>query len=333
MTIINREQNIVEAIHKELKIDAQLIIRGFQELQSLDIENNDYFLASQLLSQGLERMMKVILFLSDRIQPGEMKSEFGHNLEFLWHRVRDNHNVTIKDKVINKELRVLSEFNKNARYYYLNIIDGENAKFDPQKEWETLEQDYIDSNSINYKKLTNGDDTKSLIKMINHHHIISLEKIVCILSSIIVKVNFNEVGWIVPLAFQKFSTYKAEELGTTDYAEWPQCLEHKDKPYKITWRNNLADWWERLLGRQHEKSIVVKKKNYEGIWPFRDIQKVKVIRRQDRNLIYYFIVINGYLFALNGYTADKLHLPTPYKANYAVSSLSIQPFLDIAMGL
>ena len=330
MTIKNREQNIAEAIHKELKIDAQLIIRGFQELQSLDIENDDYYLVSQLLSQGLERMMKVILFLSDRIQPGDMKGDFGHNLETLWHRVRDDHDVTIKDKVLNKELKVLSEFNKNARYYYLSIMDGENVKFDPQKEWERLEQDYIDSNSINYKKLTNGDDAKSLIQRINRHHIKSLEKIVCFLSSIIVKLNVNEVGWIVPLAFQKYATYKAEEFGTTDYAEWPQCLEYKDNPYKISWRNNLANWWKRMLGRQHEKSIVVKKKNFKGIWPFRDIQKVKVIRRKDKNVTYYFIAINGYLCALNGDTADKLHLPNPYKAGYAVSGISIQPFLDIA---
>ena len=57
-----RGQTIADAIHFELEIDAQLIIRGFQELQSLDAEHGVYFLASQSLSQGLERMMKVILF-------------------------------------------------------------------------------------------------------------------------------------------------------------------------------------------------------------------------------------------------------------------------------
>lgn len=333
MTIKNREQTITDAIHKELKIDAQLIIRGFQELQSLDIENDDYFLASQLLSQGLERMMKVILFLSDRIQPCEMKGDFGHNLETLWHRVRDNHNVTIKDKVLNKELRVLSEFNKNARYYYLSIMDGENAIFDPQKEWERLEQDYIDSNPLNYKKLTNGDDTNLLIQRINRHHIKSLEKIVCILSSIIVKLNVNEVGWIVPLAFQKFATFKAEEFGTIDYIKWQHCLKQKDSPCKITWQKSILFICKKVLCFQHVKSKTIYKKNFNGVWPFRDIQKVKVIRRKDKNVTYYFIAINGYLCALNGDTADKLHLPTPYKADYAVSGLSIQPFLDIAKGL
>lgn len=333
MVIINRNQNIVEAIHKELKIDAQLIIKGFQELQSLDIENDDYFLASQLLSQGLERMMKVILFLSGSIQPGEMKDDCRHNLETLWHRVRDNHNISIKDKVLNKELRVLSEFNKNARYYYLSIMDGENVRFDPQKEWERLEQDYIDSDPKNYEKLSNGDDANLLIQNINRHHIKSLEKIVCILSSIIVKLNFNEVGWIVPLAFKKFATYTADDFGTTDYAEWPQSLEHKDCPYKLSWSNNVTNWWKRLFGLLHEKSTIVKKKDYRDAWPFRDIRKVKVIKLKDKKVTYYFIAIKGYLCALNGETADKLHLPNPYKAGYAVSGISIQPFLDIAKNL
>ena len=37
MEIVNREAKIVEAIQLELEIDAQLIIRGFQELQNLNM--------------------------------------------------------------------------------------------------------------------------------------------------------------------------------------------------------------------------------------------------------------------------------------------------------
>ena len=52
MEIVNREAKIVEAIQLELEIDAQLIIRGFQELQNLNMEHVAYFLASQSISQG-----------------------------------------------------------------------------------------------------------------------------------------------------------------------------------------------------------------------------------------------------------------------------------------
>jgi len=88
MEFVNRDHKIAEAIHLELEIDAQLIIRGFQELQSLDTEHGVYFLSSQSLAQGLERMMKVILFLSNSIQQGEMKRSLGHDLEKLWQRVK-----------------------------------------------------------------------------------------------------------------------------------------------------------------------------------------------------------------------------------------------------
>lgn len=334
MEIVNREAKIVEAIQLELEIDAQLIIRGFQELQNLNMEHGAYFLASQSISQGFERMMKVVLFLSNSIEPGQMKEFYCHDLEKLWQRVKKVQDVgTVKDKVLNKELRILSKFNEEARYHYINILDGRESGFDPQEEWERLEQDYIDSNSENYKKLANGDDANLLIQRINHRHIKSLEKIVSILSSILLRTNVKEIGWVVPLAFQKFATYSSNDFGKTDYSEWPKCLEHKDKPYKLTWRNNLVNWWERLLGCHHEKSIVVKKKNFKGIWPFRGIQKVIVIRRKKKKVAYYFIAINGYLCALNGETADKLHLPNPYKAGYAVSGISIQPFLEIAKSL
>ena len=59
MAITNRDSRIAEAIHFELGTDAQLIIRGFQELQSLDAEHGVYFLASQSLAQGLERVISV----------------------------------------------------------------------------------------------------------------------------------------------------------------------------------------------------------------------------------------------------------------------------------
>lgn len=78
--------------------------------------------------------------------------------------------------------------------------------------------------------------------------------------------------------------------------------------------------------------IVYKSEN-SSQWPFRDIQKVIVIRRENKYDTFYFISINGHLCALNGETADKLNLPTPHKAGYAVSGYSTQPFLEIARNL
>ena len=162
MEIINRDAKKVEAIQRELEIDAQLIIRGFQELQSLDAEHGAYFLASQSLAQGLERMMKVILFLSNSIQLGEMKNHLRHDLEALWQHVKI-HCEPFEDAVLNKELKILSEFNKNARYYYLNIMDGRESAFDPQKEWERLEDEQLYPKTISFLSLANGDEANKII--------------------------------------------------------------------------------------------------------------------------------------------------------------------------
>ena len=62
--------------------------------------------------------MKVVLFLSNSIEPGQMKEFYGHDLEKLWQRVKEIQDVgTVKDKVLNKELRILSNFNEEARYH------------------------------------------------------------------------------------------------------------------------------------------------------------------------------------------------------------------------
>ena len=334
MENIFRGQKIADAIHHELEIDALLIIRGFQELQNLDAEHGVYFLASQSLSQGLERIMKVILFLSNRLEQGDI-IDFKHNLEVLWQRVREQQEFkpTIKDKYFNKELKILSEFNKHARYFYLNIMDGINNTFDPQMEWEKLEDKHFLPNPSDYIKLTNGDEANVVIKKINRKHIIPLEKIVCILSKNIVRYQVMEVGWNVPLAFREFANYDKKCFGKTDYSTWPQCLEYKYKPYKTTWKDSCIIFMNRLIGRKQDKSIVVTKMAFNDIWPFRDIREVKVIKRENKSGTFYIISINGYLCALNGETADKLHLPTPHKAGLAVVGYSTQSFLDMAIGL
>ena len=329
-----RGQTIADAIHFELEIDAQLIIRGFQELQSLDAEHGVYFLASQSLSQGLERMMKVILFLSNRLEQGDI-IEFKHDLEVLWQRVRElqDFKPTIKDKYLNKELKILSEFNKRARYFYLNIMDGINNTFDPQMEWEKLEDKHFLHNPCDYIKLANGDEANGVIKKINRKHIMPLERIVCFLSKSIVRYQDMEVGWNVPLAFREFANYDKKCFGKTDYSTWPQCLECKYKPYKKTWKDSCINLLNRLLGRQQDKSMLIAKKDFDGIWPFRDIEEVRVIKRNIPKGPYHIISINGCLCALDGRTSNNLQLPTPYRAGLAVVGYSTQPFLDMAQRL
>lgn len=87
------------------------------------------------------------------------------------------------------------------------------------------------------------------------------------------------------------------------------------------------------MGLRQEKTQIVYKNEFDGKWPFRDIQEVKVIKQEYKSDTFYLIEINGHLCALSGKTSDKLHLPTPQKAGYAVAGYRTQPFLDLAMKL
>lgn len=330
---MNRDKKIADAIHEELDVDAQLIVKGLQEIQALNIENGNYFLASQLLAQGLERMMKVILFLSNNLQRDEMKQD-GHNLNKWWRRTKAlYHEASIDDRYLEKELKILSEFNKNGRYYYLDIMNGEVPIFNPQEEWERLEDTVIENTPNAYKKLSNGDDAKILINQINQCHIKSLEKIICALSKCIVRLNLNEVGWNVPLPFKAFAKYDDALLGTTDYSSWPNALVPIPLPRKITWKNRLYEIAKCVLFLQRDKSQIIYKSNYEGTWPFRDISEVRVIKHMASQGPFFLIEIKNELYALDGRSAALLNLPIPNKTGTAIVGVSIQPFLEKAKGL
>ena len=86
MNIISRDFRITEAIQAELDTISLLLIRGLQELQAMDMHYGSYFMPSQTLSQGLERMMKVALFLSNNAKKGEFKKK-AHSLNKLWNKL------------------------------------------------------------------------------------------------------------------------------------------------------------------------------------------------------------------------------------------------------
>ena len=328
MDIISRDIRITEAIQAELDTISILLIRGLQELQAMDMNYGSYFMPSQTLSQGLERMMKVVLFLSNNVEKGVFK-KLSHNLNTLWNKMIECNIVSpIADPFFERILNILSEFGQYARYYYIDILGGVPSNFNPQFEWEKLESQFIDEDSQRYKMLINGDDANVLIKDIIRCLQIPIEKLVNSLSITIVNYENREIGWVVPLTIRAFANLNDDSFGKNVYNEWPKCLETMAKPHKRTWCDSLI----RLI-HPFRKSRVIYKRKYTERWPFRNIKKVRIERRNSLKGTFYVITINGYNCALNGKTSEKLHLARPYEAGLAVAGISIQPFLDMAKKL
>lgn len=329
MDVTTRDLKKSEAIQAELDNISLLLIRGFQELQAMDMNYGSYFIPSQTLSQGLERMMKVLLFLSGNFRKGQLKGKFSHDLNKLWSKlIIDKIAEPIFDPYFEIILKILSEFGHNARYFYIAILDGEPLDFNPQEEWENLESRFMNEAPQRYKMLSNGDDADVLIKDIIRRLQIPIEKVINSLSSAIVNYEKREAGWVVPPTIRAFADFNDESFGKSVYQEWPKCLETTGRPHKRTWCDVLIS-----LIHPFRKSRVIYKRNYTGRWPFRNIEKVRIERRSCHKGTFYVITINDYECALNGKTSEKLHLARPYEAGLAVVGISIQPFLDMAKEL
>lgn len=329
MGIISRETQITEAIQAELDTISLLLVRGLQELQAMDMNYGSYFMPSQTLSQGLERMMKVILFLSDKVEKGQLKGKFSHGLNKLWTKLTtENIVVPIPDPYFDDILNILSEFGNNARYYYISILDGEPLNFNPQVEWEKLESRFLNEDPQRYLMLHNGDNANILIKEMVRRLQIPIEILINRLSKVIVDYEKREVGWVVPPAIKSFASIGADSFGKNTYKEWPQSLEIIAKPYKRNW----CDFLVRLF-HPFRKSKVIRKRDYQGEWPFRDVKKVRIEKRMCKRGPLHIITINGFDCALDGKTAAILKIARTHEAGFAVVGISTQPFLDLAMEL
>lgn len=328
MDIISRDTKITEAIQAELDTVSLLLIRGLQELQAMDLNYGSYFMPSQTLSQGLERMMKVILFLSGNVNKGDLKGH-SHRLNDLWNDlISDNIVNLISNPYFGNILNILSEFGHNARYYYISILDGKPLNFNPQEEWEKLESRFLNEDPQKYQMLRNGDDATILIKEMVRRFQIPIEILINRLSKVIVDYEKREVGWVVPTAIKSFANIGADSFGKYVYKEWPQSLEIIVKPHKRNWRDFLI-----RLFHPFRKSKVIRKRDYHGEWPFRDVKKVRIEKRMCKRGPLHIITINGFDFALDGRTASILKIARTHEAGFAVVGISTQPFLDLAMKL
>lgn len=329
MDIISRDAQITEAIQAELDTISLLFVRGLQELQTMDMNYGSYFMPSQTLSQGLERMMKVILFLSGNIREGQLKRKFSHNLKMLWEELTNKRIVEpIPDPYFEIILSILSEFGHNARYYYISILDGNPVSFNPQDEWEKLESRFLNEDPQRYKMLTNGDDAQRLIKEMVKRLQIPIEMLVNRLSRAIVYYQIREDVWSVPSVIKAFANMSEDSFGNNTYKEWPHCLEIIAKPHKRTWIDCII-----RVFHPFRKYQIIFKINYAGNWPFRDVEKVKIEKRMYKRIPLHIITINGYDYALDGRTASLLHIAGIQDTGIAVVGISTQPFLNLAMGL
>lgn len=337
--MINEETRKKLALDNELRTSIKLIKLGFGEYQNLNTENDFYFLPFQLLSSGFERLLKCHICLGHLEKEGSypeaklISKKLGHDLLKLKKHIIENHfntqNISklyndleyLKDRELEKLLSLLSEFGKYARYYNLDIVTGaakpsENTKL----LWEDYETELMKKLNL-ISKLESNEQANEAVHIVTREIIIKLERFVRAITRQFTLGRLGQQARMLHPHVSEFIQLRDEEFGNTNYRSQTTRYNARKKAHKNTFWNKLKV----ICNRKR----VIKKKNFNGDWPF--CHEKVVVECWDE--YYYIVVIKGKPYALNGLAQARYKFESVHDAGMAIIGKSIDPFIDIAKEL
>lgn len=198
----------------ELITSHGLITVGLRELQNINGSNDFYHLPFQLLSSGLERLMKCHICLGYHEQQGiypdskylkQSGGKTGHGLaelnEAILHRFFKTKSIPAlekdklflqRDEKLKELIFLLSEFGKYSRYHNLDLVTGA-AKIpaDVESLWNKFEMDIIQSNPRIKKLLVESVDSEEIHEYVNQTIIWHIE---CLVRALSRQFTLGELG-------------------------------------------------------------------------------------------------------------------------------------------
>ncbi|SNR96989.1 hypothetical protein SAMN06295967_101283 [Belliella buryatensis] len=154
------------ALDDEVRASINLIHSGLAELQNINGGNDFYYLPFNLLSNGFEKLLKLIICFYHWEQYGQFptmddfkksKKDNGHNLLYLKDKVtadyfvastpalKDDLDTLTNNPTLNQLVDFLGEFGQYSRYYNLDVIisNPKQKSKDIKQLWERLETDLL----------------------------------------------------------------------------------------------------------------------------------------------------------------------------------------------
>lgn len=337
--MINDSQKFL-SLDDELRASCRLIKLGLGELQCISMAEDFYHLPFQLLSSGLERLMKCYICLVYEANEGKfptynyLSKDLGHDLSKLKKEISNKYfktnNILALEKdtdfldntpLLDKVLHVLSAFGKFARYYNLDIITGNTkAVFNPNAEWEDIEKDILKTISgFQYERLLKRGD--EYYQKINMEIVKIIEKFTRAIARQFTLGQHGDKLQQLSITYSYFRNLRDCELGQEDYRIASKILkEQKDK-----WHSRKE--YKILNGKYPARKL--DRNSFDGEWPFRSDEVIV----ECRDKLFCIVNINGYDFALNGAAKSRFGYPDPHDMGVAILGKSIGPFIDIAFEL
>jgi len=335
-------------LNDELNSSFKLIKLGFGEFQNLDLINDFYHLPFQLLSSGLERLMKCHICLGYFEKHGkypEIKylkkcgGRNGHDLIELKNTILSEYfNIngipvlTLDNQFLKKNneleqlIYLLSEFGKYARYYNLDIItSATKPSIDVQGLWKEYENKIVLNSPKLLKKLSNIELEREVHDFVTQSIIEKLELFVRAISRQFTLGKLGTKALQFSGIYYDFILLRDNEIGTIDYRK--NTTRYKQKEKKVHKRTAFDNLNRKV--NPEIKYLKILKEEFDGDWPFYHNE----ITIECRQKFWCTIEIGGNDYSLNGSATDRYKLEHVFDAGMAIRGKSIHPFIQMALEL
>lgn len=318
-------QNVMEQIKMGLK-DLQTPCKP-QEIQ-FDMFNH--------LSSGFERLLKYGIcygmFCKNNIFPKleEIKTHDISNLLEIY--VNDYFSTSLPALMSDYEflttdmelkilIKILSDFACGGRYDNFNTVMGYNSEMgDIQQRWNKLESDFIINNEQLNKNYIEGHDPKYVDQEVNKHFVSIFERLARAIVRQFTLGNIKDAGRDIG-AYNHFLSLKDNDFGSNNYDLLLNKAEKKEKQQK----------YQHING--YKRKVIYKEefvKQFDKLWPFKNTNVVTVEKSSDGCV---FIIISGNVYALNGITGSRYHLPFAYQYDETFYGIDMGDFFNLAFSL
>jgi hypothetical protein len=316
---------------EELENSCKQIIAGIKELQTTVQDTDYYFIAFQLLDNGFERLLKCVIcygWLEQYNKFPTVNQIKGHDINVLLQNFLNNYFSQATSELkqdykflsTNKDAKIiiksLSEFGNYGRYHNLNVVTGVEKTVDITEIWDKLQMDYIRRKPQLIKKMTIQPDLEFVENEVTKYVVSIIEKITraTVRQFTLGKLG-NEPNKYIGF-YSHFLYLKDTDIGNTNYYDKFFSKKVNDPIVYVADRKN--------------KTMVVKKEVYNGLWPFKNTNEVIL---EKKNELCVFIIINNKKYALNGFTNMNYNLPFPHDCGEAFKGRDIDAFITMAQNM
>lgn len=337
------ESEKVGAITVEVEASFNFIATGLKLLKEQDYLGANNHVPLQSLASGFERLVKILLFIKDKHLTGDFprhtraRERFalhdnGHGIEKMLDELlkysetvplmsstqvmREDMDFLKNDAQFRMFLRIITDFSKYERYYYIDVIASDNRPQSKNVFNAFISFIYSTTLEMDTTNMTYKQEDEAALKAA----VVCIEKGARAIARFFTH-GFSDLGRMYYKDFSNLIVLNDKNLGTLSYAEKKT---HPSDTYKA--KSQFSFLYFKISLFAKSKSLL--KANYAD-WPF-TVPTVVVYSLRNE---FFFVKIANEIFSLTGRTSRYFKLPVYHASKYRKPKDYATFLLEVAQDL